>query len=169
MAKKKYSIDLAGLMAECEANYLRLMKLLPQWDSEDRREIIVELAAEHPVCVCLQVIERCKSTTMVEISQRPMTAQDEIKTERHNGNAAEPLQRWISSPSFSVRIYHDARMAEVISYDKHHRLHIKYDYPNDNMYHSDEKFQLNNLLGEWLSHCLHHGRAQHCAAARVYS
>jgi len=59
-------------------------------------------------------------------------------------------------------------MAEVISYDNHHRLHIKYDYPNNNMYQSNEKAQINNLLGEWLSHCLRHGRVLHSAAVSVY-
>ena len=168
MAKKNYTIDLAGLMAECEANYLRLMKLLPQLASEDQREIIVELAAGHPVCFRLQIIERCKYTTMVEISQRPMTAQCELAVEHKAGSSADKLQRWISSPTFSVRIYHDARMAEVISYDKHHRLHIKYDYPNSNMYQSNEKAQINSLLGEWLSHCLRHGRVPHNAAVNAY-
>ncbi|MFT5577265.1 MAG: hypothetical protein ACI9WS_000014 [Paraglaciecola psychrophila] len=167
MAKKKYSIDLAGLMAECEANYLRLMKLLPQLATEDRRELVVELIAQHPVCFRLQIIERCKYTTMVEISQRPLiTAEPSGDTD---DGGADKLRRWISSPTFSLRIYHDARMAEVISYDNHHRLHIKYDYPNNNMYHSDEKGQLNALLGEWLSHCLNHGRALQGVPDSVFS
>jgi uncharacterized protein YqiB (DUF1249 family) len=38
-------------------------------------------------------------------------------------------------------------------------LRPRYEYPNQSMYHSDEKYQLNCFLGEWLNLCLEHGHS----------
>ena len=51
-------------------------------------------------------------------------------------------------------MYHDARMAEVVSAEHARRLRSIYPYPNEAMHQPDEKAQLNLFLGEWLSHCL---------------
>jgi len=140
--KKKYSVDLAGQLAECEANYARIMKLLPDMDSVDQRDFGVELTGAGLVQIRIEVKERCKYTTMIDISQQVQS----------------DVSLWASTPCFSLRVYHDARMAEVIAFDQHQRLRPSYDYPNANMYHRDEKIQLNIYLGEWLSHCLEFGR-----------
>jgi uncharacterized protein YqiB (DUF1249 family) len=158
MTKGKYTIDLAGQHAECESNYARLIRLLPNMDSVDRREFGVELAGREPVRFCMEVKERCKYTTMLEVSQHSINA-DSISS-----------QPWAIRPTFLLRIYHDAQMAEVISFNKHHQVQPKYDYPNEKMYQADEKAQLNQFLGEWLSHCIHYGHdlddlADHVAKA----
>lgn len=149
MLRKKYSIDLAGQMAECEANYARIMRLLPELASVDRHEFGVAMAGGLPLQFQIVVTERCKYTTMVDIEQLSSDGQ--------------PCRGWQQeghlSPCFSLRIYHDARMAEVVSYNRHQRLKPSYDYPNDKMYHRDEKAQLNTFLGEWLSYCLQFGHA----------
>ena len=146
MTKKKYRINLAGQQAECELNYARLMRLLPRLSTVDLHEFGVELAGRPSLQLRLEVKERCKYTTMLDVSQRSLDGVDQ----------ALP---WVVNPTFSLRIYHDAKMAEVISFDRHHRLQAKYDYPNDKMYQADEKAQLNQFLGEWLSHCIQYGHA----------
>ena len=185
MGKKKYSIDLAGLMAECEANYLRIMKLLPDMSEIDIREFGVELAGSPPVQFRLEVKERCKYTTMVDISQQRLPAKDMrqrstlvanqsadfgtmVKTTEQSGVKQSTVVNWITPPTFSLRIYHDAQMAEVISFDNHQPLQVKYDYPNSKMYQSNEKSQLNLFLGEWLSHCLQYGHALEGSTSSVY-
>lgn len=142
MASNKFKIDLSAQLAECEANYARIMQLLPDMDSVDRREFGVEMRASKTVRFRMEVIERCQYTTMVDVSQ---LADDS------NG------RYWQSPASFSLRIYHDARMAEVIAFNRHLRFLPSYEYPNRNMYQRDEKSQLNSFLGEWLSHCLRYG------------
>ena len=142
MRTKKYTIDLAGQMAECEANYARIMQLLPDIDSAESWDFGVELASGEPAIFRIEVKERCKYTTMVDISQQL---------------SSNALQPWSANPCFSLRVYHDARMAEVVAYDRHQRLRPSYDYPNNKMYQRDEKSQLNIFLGEWLSHCLKYG------------
>lgn len=157
MRKKRYSIDLAGNMAECEANYARLMQLLPDMQTMETREFGVELPGNAPTQLQITVTERCKYTTMIDVSQSQSAV-------------AEQLPAVLSGvASFSLRIYHDARMAEVIAFNRHRRIHARYDYPNDNMYQRDEKAQLNKFLGEWLSHCLKYGHVLDDPSRQVFS
>lgn len=137
--KRKYSTDLAGQMAETEANYARIMRLLPDFDKVDHREFAVHLAGDRHVRFRISITERCPYTTMLDLHQ------------------LESSHEWAPGPHFSLRVYHDARMAEVVAFHQHRRLRQRYDYPNDKMFQRDEKAQLNQLLGEWLSHCLNHG------------
>lgn len=60
---------------------------------------------------------------------------------------------YLSDIIFEVRIYQDAHLAEVISYQGKARIKFKYAYPNDNMFVPDEKRQGNLLLHDWLSIC----------------
>lgn len=62
------------------------------------------------------------------------------------------------SPRMSIRLYHDARMAEVISSQDIHQVKPRYDYPNKRMHQQDEKQQINQFLNEWLHLCLEHGQ-----------
>ena len=52
---------------------------------------------------------------------------------------------------FVVRIYRDAQMAEVVSYQGNARLTIEKCYPNKQMRYRDDKRQTNLLLYDWLS------------------
>ena len=179
MKKRNYSIDLIKQMAECDANYIRLLKLVPQLQAykdksflrqrmqrdaftrnlpdrqasiRDEPEKILEgLGIEFciadlddslgEVTVEIRIIEAFKYTTTLEIIQRP------------------ELKQWMTNPSMLVRVYHDASTAEVVSYQGHRNLKPRYSQPNPNMYHSDEKMQVNMFLGEWLTHCLKVGRS----------
>jgi len=130
-------------MAECEANYARVMRLLPEMFEVDEREFQVQLPAGLTAQFRLKVLERCKYTTILEFSQRDNCFGGQID--------------WAPAPHFTLRVYHDARMAEVSAFHGNHRLRSKYSYPNKAMFHRDEKVQLNQLLGEWLRHCLDYG------------
>jgi len=63
-------------------------------------------------------------------------------------------------PRMSIRLYHDARMAEVISSQDIHQVKPRYDYPNKRMHQQDEKQQINQFLNEWLHLCLEHGQVK---------
>jgi len=64
----------------------------------------------------------------------------------------------ILAPSMLVRLYHDARMAEVNACQHISYIKPRYDYPNKKMYHPDEKQQINQFLKEWLQLCLQQGQ-----------
>lgn len=85
--------------------------------------------------------ERFRYTSTVVVSQR-----------------LEDGSPWLESPRLLVRLYHDARMAEVLCNRQRRQLSGRYPYPNPQMHQPDEKLQLNAFLGEWLSQCLHHGQ-----------
>ena len=56
-----------------------------------------------------------------------------------------------------IRVYHDAKTAEVTSYQNHKYFKAVYPLPNPYMYQCDEKEQLNLFLAEWLNLCINEG------------
>jgi uncharacterized protein len=137
--KVKYKINLPLQMAECEANFAKLKKLLPVEGCV--REFAVSRGLQQSRHK-LNVIERSRYTTTLALTQAE---------ERALGSA------WLKMPRLTVRMYHDAKVAEVLAWEGHKRLRPRYEYPNQSMYQCDEKLQINQFLGEWLSVCLSHG------------
>lgn len=137
--KPAYKVDIASLQALCEANYTRIMKLFPRLVAATGRAGAFRLRVGREATVVATVTDQSRYTTHVDLAQ--------------DNSFAE----WAEPPSFEVRIYHDVRMAEVVSFAAHRRVDSRYRYPNDRMYQEDEKFQQNRFLGEWLCCCLAHG------------
>ena len=129
-------------MAECDANYLRIRKVMPFMDSQDERAFSIELAG---VLVRVKFIikDRSRYTSVVSI-------------EPDNGFDLDETGMWEMGP-ISVRLYHDARTAEVIEIQKQRRFDPVYKYPNRKMRARDEKVQINKYLGEFLGSCLTNG------------
>lgn len=61
--------------------------------------------------------------------------------------------RLIPNIRLEIRIYHDARMAEVIAYQGKGRFRPYYSVPNRHMYQPHEKQLVNFFFHEWLEHC----------------
>ena len=136
LLRERYRVDLVGLQAACEANYARLMRLLPQMREQQRARRIAMTQGEQMLGVlALEVLQDNPYTTTVLVRQ-------------------EHSLPWLPVPQLQVQVYHDARMAEVISAEHARRFRSIYPYPNSAMHQPDEKAQLNVFLGEWLSHCL---------------
>ncbi|MGD8484221.1 MAG: DUF1249 domain-containing protein [Thioalkalispiraceae bacterium] len=91
------------------------------------------------------IAERCKYTLEMDIRQV-------IDINEFLGNGV----------SFRVRIYMDARLAEVVSYLGQARLLPEYEYPNKNMWQPDEKKQANLLLHDCLLHISQQGLQEQC-------
>ncbi|PCJ24368.1 MAG: hypothetical protein COA96_09600 [SAR86 cluster bacterium] len=179
MPKRNYSIDLIKQMAECDANYIRLLKLVPQLQAyrnstfadfvlpgnsmRDNAEIEKIKNSSEPeklleglsVEFCIADMEDGEGKVTVEIrivEAFKYTTTLEIKQ--------KPLfKQWMTDPTMLVRVYHDASTAEVTSYQGHKNLKPRYDHQNSKMYHVDEKMQVNKFLGEWLTHSLKVGRS----------
>lgn len=136
LTRDRYRVDLLELQAACEANYLRLMRLLPQMrTSDEARRIAMSQGDRLLGIIVLQVLESCPYTSTVRVTQ-------------------EHCLPWLPVPQMEVRVYHDARMAEVTRAENARRFRGIYAYPNAQMHQPDEKTQLNLFLGEWLGHCL---------------
>lgn len=129
-------------MAECDANYIRLVRLFPNIASEDSREFAIESTTTDGAIVTISIVERCPYTTMLSV--------------RVTNEEDKP---WVKWPLLEVRLYHDVKSAEVVSFQRHRNFRYRYPEPNPNMYQPDEKSQINKFLGELLTFCAQHGRS----------
>ncbi|MFT7684710.1 MAG: hypothetical protein ACI9FB_000050 [Candidatus Azotimanducaceae bacterium] len=161
--RKRYVPNLVSDMAECDANYLRLCQLFPQMNEDDSVEFGIDASdvsasvfsspglvkgsnlefdreADLEAKVEIEICQRCPYTTMLKVT---VTNSEDTP--------------WIKWPTMEVRIYHDAKSAEVTSFEEHRNLKFRYAQPNEKMFQPDEKSQINKYLGELLAYCIEHG------------
>ncbi len=136
--KESYRVNLPLHQAQCEANYYRLQKLLQGMQQDTYRFCVAR--GQTDWLQDLQVLERSPYTTTLLLSLH-----------------SSQVSAWLKMPRLTVRMYHDARLAEVLAWEGHKRLRPRYAYPNPAMYQSDEKLQVNQFLGEWLRLCIDEG------------
>lgn len=139
-----YKVDLKKYMAECEANYLRLSKLLP--DDVSSVSYQLESTTNQKLSLNIAVLERCKYTTMITIEQCSAIAA-------------------VANLHFECRVYHDVRMVEVIKFQRQKAHYGNYIYPNRKMLQRDEKYQHHRFLSDCLCHCMRSGLSQNCTFA----
>lgn len=175
MSKANYSIDLIKQMAEYDANYIRLLKLVPQLQAYRHKsfdeyadtncgDISKNLPTNDDPEKVLEGLTTEFCIADLENSSEKVTVEIKILEAFKYTTTLEIVQRpefkkWMKNPSMLVRVYHDASTAEVMSYQGHRNLKSRYSQPNHKMYHTDEKMQVNSFLGEWLTHCLKVGRS----------
>lgn len=134
MQKAPYRVDLQALHALCEANYLRLMRLFPDYELSNRRRIVVRDAR-----VEFLVLERARYTTSLRMI------------------AEQATSKLLGPLHVELRAYHDAAMLEVTGFQSSRLDRARYVYPNPDMLQEDEKYQQNLFLGECLERCLADG------------
>jgi len=153
--KGRYKVDLRSLHALCEANYARLLRLFPDYESCNSRRFSLASAR-----VQIDVLERSRYTTLFHLQSfrpAPLERRDEPAGEGIPEGGA--VAAWLPPLRIDARAYHDAAMLEVVSFQSEARIAGRYTYPNRDMHQEDEKRQQNEFLAEWLTHCLHHGEA----------
>ncbi|MES2607037.1 MAG: DUF1249 domain-containing protein [Pseudomonadota bacterium] len=145
VAQKRPPLDLSARMAVCDANYLRLLKLLPEFTTGLRHTIL--LPAVHPQessaaqRLDIHVVESFRYTSTVHLSL--------VVEER--------APSWYRAPQLTVRIYHDAGTAEVVTYQDQLAFKAIYSDNDAPRFSWDEKNQINLFLADWLSLCLEGG------------
>jgi uncharacterized protein YqiB (DUF1249 family) len=150
----KYRPNLSTLMNLCETNYMLLLRLLA--DKEEVGEQRCFFISDF-LSYTAEVKEVTKYTSLITIAQdalflakQTQTSNEKLSTEDDpSGLYCDTVFR----PSMVIRLYHDARMAEVISCQDIRQVKPRYDYPNAQMHHPDEKQQMNVFLKEWLQLC----------------
>ncbi len=134
---KRYQPYVPDFLSLCERNYAQLRHLLPRSGQVgDALQIQVSAADKY----LLKLLELCKFTTTVRI---------EHYSDPH---APAAVTSWLR-PQFEVRLYHDARLAEVVACQQVRQFKAVYDYPNTDMLQPDEKRQINLLLRDWFGLC----------------
>ena len=130
---RKYVPKLAIMHQVCDVNYARLLRLLPDCDTEDLQ---YQFHVNASLSYTIRIIECSRYTSTLEMSQKSQMGYEFLR------------------PVVQVRLYHDAKMAEVISAQNIGSLQPSYRYPNTKMYQKNEKEMVNLFLAEWLQFCL---------------
>lgn len=149
------------MMADCEANYVRLCRIMPSIACKDSNAdsatdtltLDIDLATNKPAKLTLSISERCRFTTMVNLQVLIDSFGD--------------IEGQAGCVNMSVRLYHDVNMAEVIACNHKPNRLASYEYPNELMFQPDEKAQQNRFLSEWLGLCLKHGMSSHCISSEL--
>lgn len=131
--QRKYVPNVSSLHGVCDANYLRLLKLLPDCDTQDLQ---FNFGVQEELQYRITITECCRYTTTLHMTQ------------------VLPVLPEYMKPAMTIRLYHDARMAEVIEAQHVGALAGSYPYPNRRMHQKNEKELTNRFLSEWLSFCL---------------
>ena len=142
---KVKTLLLAALPRLYEQNYRALLQLVPDLKDLHHQSQLTLSDIEH---LHITVCEQCPYTTVLDIGHLL-------------GSSLVP------DLTMTIRVYHDARMAEVIRYQRHSCFKPSYTYPNTSMYQPLEKRQINLIFDEWLKHCITIIRRQHMHRMRI--
>lgn len=131
--KRKYVPHLPSLLAVCELNYARLLRLMPDCDTEN---LSYSFRVKDNLHYSIKIIDSSRYTSTVELIQ-----------------LAKGVPSFLQ-PVMQIRLYHDASVAEVLSAQHMGSLQPSYAYPNAKMHQRNEKEMTNRFLAEWLAFCL---------------
>lgn len=135
--RRKYTPNLKEFMAICSSNYAKLLRIVGRAELELDQSFVIEIEGQPNLLISLK-------------QQSRHTATYELLQESHHFS----LKR-----RYLVRMYHDAKVAEVLSGLNKGMLPPVFPYPNKDMKQPDEKIQLNRFLSEWLNFCLEFGQS----------
>lgn len=134
--KQQYRPYVPDFLSLCERNYAQLRFFLPQPSVVNATQSIQINSLE---AYRITVLAEAPFTTTVRIA-----------------HMSESVYAWLK-PQFEVRLYHDARLAEVTACQQIRQFKAVYSYPNTEMLQPDEKRQINALLRDWLILCQKQG------------
>jgi len=134
--KQQYRPYVPDFLSLCERNYAQLRFFLPQPSVVNATQSIQINALE---AYRITVLAEAPFTTTVRIA-----------------HISDSVHAWLK-PQFEVRLYHDARLAEVTACQQIRQFKAVYSYPNTEMLQPDEKRQINALLRDWLILCQKQG------------
>ena len=133
--RTKYVPALPDFLALCERNYAQLNRYLAD-DTVPGHTTVIRVTEQHHYRISVTEVARFTTTLHIELTDE---------------------REFYFRPSFVVRLYHDARVAEVLACQQISGFKARYDYPNLDMLLPDEKRQINLLLRDWLKLCAGQG------------
>lgn len=140
MRPMRYTVDLQHLQSVCALSYGQLCRLLPELKQDVYRFRWMQPGDGHALME-ITILERSIYTDTLLIRQTTSKLP------------------WCPRLDMEVRLYHDAELAEVLSFQSVRRILARNCYPNPAMHTRDEKTQVNEFLAECLTHCLREGYA----------
>lgn len=132
------SPNLVGLMALHEGNYARMCRLVPH--GHPRAYGGVSHVAGEPA-LHLSVLERCRYTTTYHLTY-------------YFGAPGRPVDLLVPEPDMHIRVYRDARLAEVLHCGGVDRVSMLRGYLPRTGSPTARRWRLNLMLNRWLRYCL---------------
>lgn len=129
--------DFVSLMTLYESNYVRLRKLVPDL-SVIQGAVTSTVTDDCPLH--LGIVERGPYTTTLTLTYLFDTAAGQI-----------------ADPDLQVRVYHDARVAEVLSCARWHRHEVLAAIKSDLYCQLGDRWLRNVMLNKWLDYCVERG------------
>lgn len=147
-SRQNYRPNLVSLMRLCANNYMLLLKVLADKKQlgEQRLFFVSDFLSYR-----VTVKEVTRYTSVVCFEQTSLSS------------SLKNLPLVVAAgltPRMDIRLYHDARMAEVLYTQDIRQVKPRYPYPNNHMHQQDEKQQINQFLNEWLHLCLDLGQVK---------
>lgn len=143
-----------------EANFERLAWLVPGLGlvPELIRGTLLSHGADG-MTLQLSILEHSKYTTTVALTHHlRMDAPHHLRLN----------STMIVDPFMKIRVYHDAKVAEVLSYQCHSQFQIFHPDATLNVQNLREKCRINRFLSEWLDYCIARGyrfaHQSHCSS-----
>ncbi len=136
---KDQTKNFRGLMNLYEDNYIRFKQLVGELDTLEDETISQRIG---DVDLHLQVLERCKYTTTVLLTYRFQSEEGEIR-----------------SPDLKIRLYQDARQAEVMSCCQHDKKRFQWLERASCQSNIQWRWRMNHFLFKWLNYCLKSGHS----------
>jgi uncharacterized protein YqiB (DUF1249 family) len=127
-----------GLMTLYEANYIKFMQLVPALSGSKG-----EFVSHSPNDCDLHLSIEQQSKYTCELRLTYLFADDD----HHD----------VCDPDLVVRIYYDARMAEVCSWINHHRHTVLDTLSQQYRCQLDQRWNRNTMLGKWLEYLYERG------------
>ena len=127
----------AGLMDLYERNYIGIRRLIPLMPPATTCQVS---SIAGGLSLYLEVLKRFRYTTELSLTYH---------FAREDGVVAEPDLR--------IRVYHDARLAEVMSAQLRHRPEFQLDEETARQTQLSARCHVNRFLYKWLNYCLHQG------------
>lgn len=126
-----------GLMTLYESNYIRLRWLVPHLD-EIEGALVSRVPGDCPLSLKLE--ERSRYTTTLSLTY-----------------LFEYPAGVIADPDLQVRIYHDARLAEVSCCARWHRHEVLATLRSELARQLGDRWLRNVMLNKWLDYCVERG------------
>ena len=139
---RRAKFDLAALISECDANYLRIRRLFPNLDSRRSWQLVLPIGDQEFNVECT-VEASDKYTRLLRISQRSFFPDAGL--------------REFGAPNLLVRIYLDTNSAEVVEMQRQRDFRPWTKPQPRSGQAAFEKLYINRFLGEYLNFCMRHG------------
>jgi uncharacterized protein YqiB (DUF1249 family) len=156
-----------SLMSLYESNYIRLRALVPQLESI-ASSATSTVSGDCPLHVMIE--ERSRYTTTLTLTYL-FASPDTTETQGDEavaflGSAAEgsrdidisvPSTNVLRDPDLQIRVYHDARLAEVQSCARWHRHEVLESIRSECARALGDRWMRNMMLNKWLDYCVERG------------